>query len=300
MATKNPIASERPAKNATVTNPVQSPLTDETGTFGQWFGGQDEYGGNQEQLRETAQGFHGLSSSQWADLSPSDKAEAINSAIAGLDKSSPSMIDPNLLASTKQAAKKASSDTNAPPTTMSGFAQELAGQYAAQAEEAIGAEGATLADENKAVTNAIAPFLTGSTSYNAGGKASEPVQAAMDAYAKAYASGEGVQSAAYSNMGLANEKYLATAPEQAFLQLLSQPGTEYYKQIPQQLLTSLPESLQYALSVSGVPNVPVPKGGWPKSLTGSGGSVANALTTIGATPASSPGTIGSNPATPGA
>lgn len=205
-------------------------------------------------------------------------------------------VVPKDKAAPKPKAKSSTSEASE-PQNLSEFAQSLAGQYLSQTEEEIGSEGAQLANENQAVTAAIAPLLAG----QGASPGNDAVQAAMDAYSKAYATGEGVQSAAYQQMGVANQQYLSAAPEQAFLQLLSQPGTEYYKEIPQGLLSQLPESLQYSLSVAGVPNVAVPKGGWPKSLTGGSGGVANnAISSLGATPASEPGTLGTgNPATPG-
>jgi hypothetical protein len=178
--------------------------------------------------------------------------------------------------------------------TLSEFADTLASQYAVAPLEAIGKEGAQLANENQQVTQDILPYITGSTPYNAGGQSTDAVQAAVDAYSKAYATGEAINSQAYTNMGIANEQFLSAAPEQAFLQLLSQPGSGYYKEISPQLMKSLPESLQYALSVIGDVNEgadEAPKGGWPKSITNQfGGATGAAAAALSTAYGSAPGT----------
>jgi hypothetical protein len=232
-------------------------------------------------------------------------AKEIGDAITGKGGSDPST--PAKTSTTKKAASPVSEDK-----TLSEFANTLAEKYASEPLQAIGQEGTTLANENKAVTNAIAPFLTGSTAYNAGGSADPSVQAAMDAYAKAYAAGEGVNSAAYAGMGLANEQYLAASPEASYLQLLSQPGSAYYKEIPSALMSQLPESLQYALQAIGQVNegaAAPPKGGWSQAVKSEFGSgvtapnVANALTaglgTVPGSPTSPTSLSGGNPSVAG-
>lgn len=215
----------------------------------------------------------------------------------------------------KGTAKKAAPLSPAKQATdLTEFANMLAEKYASEPLQAIGQEGTTLANENMAVTQAITPLLEGQAPSGNSGSATPAVQAAMDAYAKAYATGEGVNSAAYANMGLANEQFLAASPEASYLQLLSQPGSAYYKEIPAPLLKELPESLQYALETIGQvnegTNPVVPKGGFPKSVTNEFGTgvanptAANYLTSgLGTTPGSpaSPSSLGTgNPNTPGA
>ena len=63
----------------------------------------------------------------------------------------------------------------------------------------MGAEGQQLAQQNQAVTSTVDQFLTGTSSGNAA-----VYSAAQAAYAKAYSAGEGLNSAAYANMGAAN------------------------------------------------------------------------------------------------
>jgi hypothetical protein len=152
-------------------------------------------------------------------------------------------------------------------------------------EVAMGEQGQELAKQNAAVTSTVDQYLTG------GGvsSGSPAVDAAQAAYAKAYSAGEGLNSAAYANMGAANAQYLASAPEQPIVNLLTQGfGSGQFKELPQSLVQNLPEAVQYALAQAGVGEsagntatpsygqpIPTPKGGWPKSLTGTGGSNAS-------------------------
>lgn len=149
-------------------------------------------------------------------------------------------------------------------------------------EAAMGVEGQQLAQQNQAVTQGISSMLAGGGTSSG----SPAVDAASAAYAKAYATGEGFNSAAYANMGAANAQYLQSAPEQPIVNLLTQGlGSGQFKELPQSLVQSLPESVQYALAQAGVGEsqgitstpsygqpIAAPKGGWPKSLTGTAGS----------------------------
>ena len=142
----------------------------------------------------------------------------------------------------------------------------------------MGVEGQQLASQNAAVTAGIGQMLGG------GGvsSGSPAVDAAAAAYQKAYSTGEGFNSAAYANMGAANAQYLASAPEQPIVNLLTQGlGSGQFKELPQSLVQALPESVQYALAQAGVGEsagtaatpsygtaITPPKGGWPKALTG--------------------------------
>ena len=182
----------------------------------------------------------------------------------------------------KKSSKKkgaAASPTASSLQAISDYLTSMAGA----GETAMGVQGQELAKQNQAVTSTVDQFLTGTPSGSAA------VDAAQAAYAKAYSAGEGLNSAAYANMGAANAQYLAAAPEQPIVNLLTQGlGSGQFKELPQSLVQNLPEAVQFALAQAGVgesagtsaspsygqPITP-PKGGWPKSLTGTAGSSAS-------------------------
>jgi hypothetical protein len=220
---------------------------------------------------------------------------------------------------TKPAPAKKKDATQATTATseqdaLAQLAQYLTQGYVQQGEVAMGEVGQTLAQQNNAITSQVSQLLTGTTSGNAA------VDAAQQAYAKAYGVGEGLNSAAYANMGQANAQYLAASPLQPVLSILTSGlGSGQYKQLPASLVANLPESVQYALQQAGVGEttpgttgssgqaIPSPKGGWPKSITAGqptvgATSLANllggAITPTGTNPISNPNQYG-NPNVPG-
>jgi hypothetical protein len=172
------------------------------------------------------------------------------------------------------AKKKSSTSTTSPDDALQELANLLTQGYVQQGEVAMGQVGQQLAQQNQAVTNQVDQLLTGTSSGN------PAVDAAQAAYAKAYSAGEGLNSAAYANMGMANAQYEAASPLQPVLSILTSGlGSGQYKQLPASLVANLPPSVQYALQQAGVAitepgqtgssgqAIPNPKGGWPKSIT---------------------------------
>jgi hypothetical protein len=175
----------------------------------------------------------------------------------------------------KKASKKPAAESGADKAinAISNYLTSTAGA----GEEAFASEGTELAKQNQEVTNLVDQQFAA-----AGAASGNPsIAAAMNAYQTAYSTGEGFNSAAYANSGAANAQYVQSAPLQPVLNLLTQGlGSTYYKQLPKNLVQSLPEAVQYALSQAGVQEsnplggssgaaaIPTPKGGWPKSLTG--------------------------------
>jgi hypothetical protein len=205
--------------------------------------------------------------------------------------------------------KKPSDSTESATTALDQLGQYLANNYVMQGEEAVGQMGQQLAQQNAALTSVVGKYIGGG-GVNSGSSA---VNAAMSAYQNAYSAGEGLNSAAYQNMGTANEKYLESSPLYPILNLLTQGlGSDQYKQLPSNIVDNLPVSLQYALSQAGVTvtgGAPIspPKGGWPKSVTSGSGVSAGLLQPVfnpgqlgaaGAIPTGTTPTPG-NPATPG-
>lgn len=194
------------------------------------------------------------------------------------------------------------------------LAQYLTQGYVQQGEVAMGQMGQQLAQQNQAVTSTVDQFLTGTPSGN------PAVDAAQAAYAKAYSAGEGLNSAAYANMGTANENYLAASPLQPVLSILTSGlGSGQYKQLPSSLVQNLPPEVQYALQQAGVgvtnpgstgtsgQPIPTPKGGWPSSITAGqkavptntlSGLLSGALAPSSTNPVSNPPQYG-NPNVPG-
>ena len=213
----------------------------------------------------------------------------------------------------KKKKDKAGGDTS--ESALQQLANMLTQGYMQQGEVAAGQLGQQLAQQNAAVTGTVDQFLTGTSSGN------PAVDAAQAAYAKAYSAGEGINSANYQNMGLANQAYLAASPYQPVLSLLTQLGSGQYKELPAGLVQNLPQSIQYALQQAGITEIqpgqsggttiPNPAGGWPKNITqGSttpgqaslsqilGGLHLNSIP--GANPNVNPGGTTGNPNTPGA
>jgi hypothetical protein len=314
------LTSEKPAKGEPELGPMYNLGPNVIGELGQIFGQfeNETYQPNQEQLRVAAQQFHGLSAAQWDNLSAEQKAQAIDSFTKSGGVSSYLTGETTTKADkTLKAAKKAAADPKAQGTALQQLANLLTQGYAQQGEVAMGQLGQQLAQQNAAVTGTVASFIGG------GGVSSgnPAVDAAMGAYAKAYGAGEGINSAAYQNMGLANQAYLAAAPSQPVLGLLTQLGSGQYKELPSSLVQNLPPSIQYALQQAGITEiqpgqsggtpVPNPVGGWPKSITrgSAGGPTAGSLASIlgglnlnnapGTNPNINPGGTTGNPSTPG-
>lgn len=127
------------------------------------------------------------------------------------------------------------------------LAQWLTQNYTEQGALAMGQQGQQLAQQNAAVTGTVDQFLTGTPSGNAA------VDAAQAAYAKAYSAGEGLNSAAYANMGAANAQYLQESPLYPIANLLTQGfGSTQYKEVPQSVVQGLPPSVQAALAQAGI------------------------------------------------
>jgi len=202
------------------------------------------------------------------------------------------------------AKKKPKSSTSDTQKALEAIQTYLTSQIA-QGEEAMGEEGQQLAQENAAVTGTTDQFLTGTNSGSAA------VNAAQAAYAKAYSAGEGLNSAAYANMGAANAEYLQAAPEQPVVNLLTQGlGSTQYKTLPASLVDQLPQSVRDALAAAGVSVAPASGGeGTPistaKTVPGSSAStnLLNGTENLGATSVANPSSeiaAITNPATPGA
>jgi hypothetical protein len=165
----------------------------------------------------------------------------------------------------------------------------------AQTETAIAGQGSALAQQNQDVTNLVDQQMQA-----AGAASGNPaVSAAMNAYTTAYNTGEGINSAAYQNMGVANAQYVASAPEQPLANLLAQNfGGTYYKQLPANLVNAQSPEVKDALKAMGVTEV----GGGAINAGNAGGftsaqaaAIAKLLNTTGAANSannSSGGTLG--------
>src|SRR5208283_2013321 len=104
-----------------------------------------------------------------------------------------------------------------------------------------------LAQQNQDVTNVIDQQFA-----QAGAASGNPaVTAAMDAYAKAYSSGEGMVSAGLAQRGVANAQYTTSAPLAPVINLLPRGlGSDYYKEIPASIIKGLPASIRVALAAA--------------------------------------------------
>lgn len=192
-------------------------------------------------------------------------------------------------AAAKSKSKKKPASTSQ-QDALQKLAQWLTSNYQEQGQLAMAQQGQALAQQNQAITNTIGQYLGG----NGVSSGNPAVDAAMGAYQKAYSAGEGAESAAYANMGAANAQYLGESPLYPVANLLTQGfGSTQFKELPQSVVSALPESVQYALAQAGVGEttgntgtpdygqaIAAPKGGWPKALTGSGANSASSLASI--------------------
>jgi hypothetical protein len=141
----------------------------------------------------------------------------------------------------------------------------------------MGEEGQMLAQQNAKVSDVVSQYLTGTQG------PSTAVNAAQEAYNQAYQAGEGLNSAAYANMGAANAEYVASSPMAPLINLLTQGlGSTQYKTLPASFVNQLPQSLREILAAAGVSESPasgsegaaIPTTANPKTATG-----ANLLST---------------------
>lgn len=147
----------------------------------------------------------------------------------------------------KKKAKSKASGQMSEADALKELTQYLTTNQVFQGEEAMAQEGGQLANENAGITSTVDQFITGTNSGSAA------VNAAQDAYAKAYSAGEGLNSAAYQNMGQANAEYVQSSPLQPIINLLTQGlGSGQYKELPASLVQSLPQSVREALAAAGV------------------------------------------------
>ena len=153
------------------------------------------------------------------------------------------------------APKKADPKKAANATSMTAdqALQEL-GQYLAsnavtQGELGMAGQAQNLAQQNQYVTGLVDQQMQ-----MAGAASGNPaIAAAMGAYSNAYNTGEAINSMAYTNMGQANAQYLGSAQLQPIVNLLTQGfGSTQYKELPTNVVQSLPQSLRQALSAAGV------------------------------------------------
>ena len=174
-----------------------------------------------------------------------------------------------------------------------------------QAETAMGEEGQMLAQQNAKVSDVVSQYLTGTQGPSAA------VNAAQQAYNQAYQAGEGLNSAAYANMGAANAEYVASSPMAPLINLLTQGlGSTNYKTLPASYVNQLPQSLRDILAAYGVSESPASGSeGSPistaKTVPGSSAStnLLNGIENLGATSVANPSSgiaAITNPATPGA
>ena len=155
----------------------------------------------------------------------------------------------------------------------------------------FGEAGQNLAQQNQYVTSLVDQQMQA-----AGAASGSPaVSAAMDAYTKAYSTGEAINSAAYQNMGLANESYVASSPYASILPLVTQLGSGQYKELPPSLVSSLPASVQQILAQQGITETTGTGEGTPIPITGAKNNATNTLNQAiaglnltGTTPATNP------------
>ena len=184
------------------------------------------------------------------------------------------------------------------------LAKILSSNLADNAMLQFGSLGQTLANENQAVTQGLGQYMTG------GGAGAYPgsgaVSAAMEAYNKAYAAGEGGQSAAYAQGGIANANYIASSPYYPLLSLFSNVTNPQYTSLPASLVNALDPQTRQLLANRGFSEVPTGTaaltGTVPISGTGGANNTANILAQIARqTQTPPPGTPppSGNPSNPG-
>jgi hypothetical protein len=265
----------------------KKPTGQSTGVLGDIWGGLEAGG------EAFGEGTEELGKDIW-DVTAADKpGEAVAKKLGIVGATDPTA---------KKKAKKKAATTTPEEQILQAISNYLTSNVA-QGEEAMGEEGQQLAQQNAAVTGTVDQFLTGTNSGSAA------VNAAQDAYAKAYSSGEGLNSAAYANMGAANAEYVASAPMAPIINLLTQGlGSGQYKEIPASLVASLPQSVRDALAAAGVTQTtgtgegnPIPTG--KSATTATGSALLNAVEQQGVVGTANPAsgiTANTNPSTPGA
>jgi hypothetical protein len=153
--------------------------------------------------------------------------------------------------------------------------QNYASNLPAQGEIAAGEEGQQLANQNAAVTNAVSSEL-GTAAASATASGDPAVAAAMNAYNTAYQTGEGFNSAAYQNMGLANQQFMQSSPLGPIANMLASGlGSNYYKQLPPALVQNLPASVKALLNAQGVGESQPPTSPILTTGGGTGGTTNN-------------------------
>lgn len=266
---------------------------------------------DQAQLREGAQHFHDLSGTEWAKLTPEEKAQNIYSYInssdtpvfssqtfAGVKNEEKKALPPPTKQSQDQATTALEKQIAAGPWSQLG--QALVKQY--QEEEtptAAAVSGSTGPQAEKDAASQALASLGLSPSSGAGSWLSSqmgaananaaPVQQAMAQEGAQYAAEATPISKALAAYGQSNELALATAPENAWLSALTSHVTSnlsYYGNIPSAAVSSIPAGVIEALQQSG---------GYP----GAGGSQGGGLTPLSSLKVSN-GQVTQAPSTAGA
>lgn len=158
------------------------------------------------------------------------------------------------------------------------LAQWLSSNYVQQGAIAMGQEGQQLAQQNNMVTG-----LVDQQFQQAGAASGNPaVQAAMNAFTKAYTAGESLNSGAYANMGIANQQYISQSPLYPIANLLTQGfGSTQYKELPANVVQALPANVQAALAQAGVTESTTSGGsGTPIKVSGAANNVPTNLAQI--------------------
>jgi hypothetical protein len=152
----------------------------------------------------------------------------------------------------KAPPKKGGGKTTPPVNPYSELAQILSQSLADQGMLAFGQEGTQLAQQNQNVASLVDQQMQA-----AGAASGNPaVAAAMSAYTTAYNTGAGIEGAALSQSGQANQQYIASAQYSPLLQMLSSLSNPEYQALPAGLVGQLPKSVQQVLANRGIGEVP--------------------------------------------